>query len=104
MDYWVKGKLPESPMLGCGTVCCAYGVGTALKSWKKAGLGIQAKTRFNLYEPVDDARNILGLSSDEWNRITDPDSYDLEDWDTPIHPSEVAGRIYDALEAGKVEC
>jgi hypothetical protein len=38
MQSWAKFRLPQSPTLGCGTQCCAFGVGTTLPGWKEAGL------------------------------------------------------------------
>jgi hypothetical protein len=34
MRFWAYDLLPQTPELGCGTVCCAYGVGTTLPSWR----------------------------------------------------------------------
>lgn len=94
MYKWAS-SIPESPELGCGTECCAYGLGTTLPSWKEAGLSLKlsdALSPFYTYIPTDRAIEILGLSSNAWNRVFSPACY-YESSGLDINPLKVAKRI-----------
>lgn len=92
MDWWAFRREPTDPTLGCGTQCCAYGVGTTLPSWKKAGLTLVQdlfKGGRVSYIHHPKARSILGLTLDDWYRITNPRYYISQ----PVTPGDVAKRI-----------
>ena len=62
MRYW--GRTPTNAKLGCGIVCCAFTLGTALPSWKEAGLKLTSKG-----QPEAFAREVLGLNIQQWEHI-----------------------------------
>ena len=111
MGIWALHKLPESPVLDCGTVCCAYGLGTTLPSWKAANIGLEkdcrvwakyalegGMTRSNIprWEIPKKVWEKLGLTESDFNYITDPDWYG---WDKyGITPLQVAERIEEILK------
>jgi len=73
-SYWATVKKPESPGLGCGTNCCAYGLGTTLPSWKEAGLGLALVCPDPVYYKPSSPegttpREVLGLSENQWLEI-----------------------------------
>ena len=83
MGNWAKYKLPETPLLGCGTSCCAYGLGTTLDSWRAAGLTLVPGTNKIWFpkggpfmEDGDEELVILGLNLEQWNYIFMPTKYD----------------------------
>lgn len=100
MGYWAKHKLPETPKLKCGTACCAFGVGTALPSWKEAGLKLVTNKRDrdeNLFYPsVVQSMKILGLNEEQWRYIFGITAYCAIVND--ISPGDVIRHIDDVLK------
>lgn len=94
MGYWARYKRPTSPQLGCGTNCCAYGLGTTLPSWQEAGLRLVYRSHHltQEYVPSIGSANILGLSPQEWAFIFVYGGEDI------CSPGEVAARIASVLE------
>jgi len=96
MVLWCNEKLPETPELGCGTVCCAYGVATTLPSWKEAGIKLERKGSSWTFQ--EDAWEKLGLSVNDFHWITNPEGYDESNNPEKISPSLVAERIEEIME------
>lgn len=100
MGYWAKLKKPKTQKLGCGTVCCAFGLGTTLPSWKKAGIRLVKELDTDTYmvkDPIE-VRRILGLNGPAWNYIFCYSPEYLHDDGTAIDeksisPGMVAARI-----------
>lgn len=109
MAHWARNTLPKTPDLGCGTQCCAYGLGTTLPSWKRAGLRLVGVGWDSpSWEPCNEAMLTLGLTEQKWNYIFSPSEYrevrrrmplNMEHnfiyWNAPekISPGQVADRI-----------
>lgn len=79
MGYWASYKKPRTRKLGCGTACCAFGVGTTLPSWKRAGLRL-LKEEFGFeeikyYAEVTTSKDILGLTDKQWSYIFGVSTY-----------------------------
>jgi len=114
MGSWGLYKLPESPDLCCGTVCCAFGLGTTLPSWKAASIelvrdyrewgsyGRDGSLSWNTiprWKPPYGVWVKLGLTPSEFNYITLPKDYD---WDKDnITPLMVAEHIEEILGRGE---
>lgn len=101
MPYWAHNRLPQSPLLGCGTVCCAYGVGTTLPSWKEAGLSLQRDWYDHdtvVYTPPDnqDAQQTLGINTKQWTYIFGLVAYPASV--DNISPRHVVAHIDDVLD------
>lgn len=92
MSHWAVIKKPKTTSLGCGTACCAYGLGTALPSWKKAGVTLipVSKNHENMWKPNPEAVEILGLIG-HWDYVFAPTCY--LDLNEDISPGKVANRI-----------
>jgi len=111
MGSWGMYKLPESPNLDCGTVCCAYGLGTTLPSWKAAGIELERDIKvWATYErdslikwntlprwraPYEVWKK-LSLTERDFYYITDPTNYERGEYG--ITPLQVAERIEEILE------
>lgn len=99
MAHFCKIKLPESPRLDCGSVCCAYGLGTTLPSWRAAGLKLRTTINFLYFLPNEDAKDILGLTWEQWNYLFAPTSYKTRKNKAreKIRPLDVVHHIIDVL-------
>lgn len=103
MNYWALKGRPRTPMLGCGTVCCAYGVGTTLPSWQEARLGFVLGDMPGQWVPPGEALTILGLDKDQWDSIILPESYPSGAVSPgPVSPGDVAKRIRYHLEEARL--
>jgi hypothetical protein len=82
MEHWAEKELPKTPDLGCGTVCCAYGLGTTLPSWRKARLGlVELGHKSKSWAPAYlgrrslEVHEVLGITRVEFDWITLPFKY-----------------------------
>jgi len=112
MGAWAMYKLPESPDLTCGTVCCAYGLGTTLPSWRAEGIGLEEDNRQWSTKTPEGIKSCtvrrwkaprrvsekLGLDDKDFSWITDSGGY--PEGDGQITPLHVAQRIEEYIARG----
>lgn len=104
MEFWARYKLPDGPELGCGTVCCAFGVGASLPSWRAAGIRMIIDTNYSEVrfrpKPVV-AQEILGLTPCQWMFIFGVPSYQKHKFSPErISPDNVIAHIDQVLKNG----
>lgn len=94
MNNWAKYKLPDTPALGCGTVCCALGLATAIPSWREAGILEHFAKTGNYFEAdLPEISRMLEISFIDLDRIVMGYLYRIEDHIQEVTPGKVAKKI-----------